>query len=95
MLFFGIIFWAFAMFGYAVFGKNNEDYYNLVASMETLFAMMLMNFNFEALYETNKYVYLKKKLFVSLVTLFIIWFMGHINLISSILVLGSPTSETS
>ena len=60
MLFFGIIFWAFAMFGYAVFGKNNEDYYNLVASMETLFAMMLMNFNFEALYETNKYVYLKK-----------------------------------
>ena len=54
MLFFGVIFWAFATFGYVVFGKSNEDYYNLVASMETLFAMMLMNFNFEALYETNK-----------------------------------------
>ena len=54
LLFFAVIFFAFAMFGFAVFGRTNKDYYNMVSTMESLFSMMLMNFNFNALCKSHK-----------------------------------------
>ncbi len=53
-IFFAVIYFTFAQFGYIIFGRKHAGYFNLITTLETLFSMMLMNFDFDTLYETNK-----------------------------------------
>ena len=52
-MFFTILFSAFAMFAFLIFGKLLLNYSTFISSMETLLAMMLMSFNFRELQEVN------------------------------------------
>lgn len=48
-----ILYLAFAQFAMLVFGRHVEAYCHLTSALETLFSMMLMNFSFNDLQDTN------------------------------------------
>jgi hypothetical protein len=48
-----IIYVAFAQFAMLVFGRHVRNYANFGSTIETLFAMMLMNFSFDDLQQTD------------------------------------------
>ena len=51
-----ILFCAFAMMGTLAFGRENYDYHTFISTLETLFAMMLLSFNFSGLEEASRII---------------------------------------
>ena len=53
-VFFTIVYVAFAQFGLLVFGRTLREYSTFIATLESLFSMMLMNFNYSHLEGSDK-----------------------------------------
>ena len=49
MMFFSIVYLAFAQFGFLIFGRTLADYSTIMSAVQSLFSIMLMDFSFDDL----------------------------------------------